>query len=577
MLTPPRVLATAIALAALSACGSGSLPLLPSAGGAAGAEDSRAMASGMSAPYLSVRYSLSKDFKDDLPDEATAYEMERTTSAGAVTKLAKALGVTGKLAETKEEWIVTSGERTVRVTKAGGLPFALDGGEAVSSGYACAEAQSVPPSSPPPDQPAEARSSETKPNESKPADAKPGESVAPVDDPRCAEPTRNPELPPDGAATKIARDALSDAGLDLDGAKVTADGGFDSWNVTVQHRVGDTTTSGLVSTVLVGPKGRILTAYGMLGRPKALGDYPLVTAAKAVDRLNELQNGGGTLRGKPEPADVDDRGPESKPADQPGGVGGGSPSRGGDEPAPDAPTMVPPGLVACDDATASCDPPTPDPPTLPEPATHEIVLTKAEAALTVVGDFRPRGDLHLVPAFSFTAADGGEAQVEAVTDEHLRKQSPEPEPAPPADTGDGDGGGSAGDGGTCSAQMPTPAPDGNQPIVLEVCVDPAKAKVGQEVTFTIKAKDADGSFVDGPCEAPVTPRYGDEGDDEGAARCMACPKATEGKREYETKLKHTYSKPGSYNATFDVHSGSSCDPRPGDSKGTIDIRVEVIN
>jgi len=565
----PRAVATVAALAALTACGSGSLPLLPSAGGAGAAEDSRANASGMSAPFSSVHYTLSKGFKDELPDTATAYELGHTTTAGAVAKLARALGVRGSAAESTGEWTVEAGGRTVRVAKTGGLPFSLDGDKGVSSGYACAEARSVPPDKPiepPADEPARP-----------PADAgaEPA-TVVPGDDARCAEPVPNPELPTEQAATKIARDALSAAGLDLEGAKITADGGSEAWNVTVQHRVGDVVTSGLASSVIVGPKGRIVAAYGMLGSPKALGDYPLVSAAKAVERLNGLHNGSGTegkLRG---PALTDDR---PTAAAENTGVSAG-------QTAPDEPTLGVPAPQECDDPAVSCAPP-PSPAEPPQPTQQQVqeaVLTEGVAALTTVRELTiargsdPAVALLLVPAFSFTIADGGEVQVEAVTDEHLRKPSDSPEPEPlPGDGGkvDPDGGGS--DSGNCAAQMGTPAPGAGQPLELEVCIEPAKAKVGQEVAFTIKAKDADGSFVDGPCETPVEPRYGDEGDDGGTARCMACAAATEGQHSYDTVLKHTYKKAGSYTATFDVHSGSSCDPRPGDSKGSIDIRVEVTN
>lgn len=543
----PRILATFAAVAALSACGSGSLPLLPSAAGGAGAEDSRSSA--MSAmPYFNVHYVLSPEFKDDLPDSAKAYELEGKTDAAAVTKLAKAFGVTGKVVSDDQGWTVDSDGPQMRVTEASGLPFHL-GAQPVPDAYAYACAEPAPPTDPAAND--AANGTTTKDAPAPPPSGR--DTITEPDDARCAAPPRNPDLPTKSAAEKIARDALDAGGLAMTGARFTTNAGYDSWDVTIEREVDGVANNAMTLSVLVGPKGRILSAYGNLGRPVAVGDYPLVSAAKAVDRLNKQQEGGD-------------------------GRGGGDVQMGAPEPAiaSDTPTpaMVAP-VPTCNPAADCVESPI-------EPVTREVTLTKARLTLTPVSSgHEPNSPLYLLPAFSFTDSDGGEVQIEAVTDRYLKsKQQDDPPATTPPDKGTG-GGSPGSPGSTCSATAGgVPASDGktstNAPLEIEACASSTKVKVGQEVTFTVTAKDADASFVEGPCEAPVKATFGDESDGDGAVNCMACAQATEGKHEYTQKLTHTFAKPGTYKVAFDVHSGSTCDPRPGDSRGTVALAVEVV-
>lgn len=96
----------------------------------------------------------------------------------------------------------------------------------------------------------------------------------------------------------------------------------------------------------------------------------------------------------------------------------------------DAPVSAP----AC---TPPVDPPldpAPEPP-LPEPGPLEVVLVDAELALQLLGADDGSPDAYLVPAYRFTAEDGGTVDLPAVADEALAgSATPEPsttDPVPP--------------------------------------------------------------------------------------------------------------------------------------------------
>lgn len=245
-----------------------------------------------------------------------------------------------------------------------------------------------------------------------------------------------------------------------------------------------------------------------------------------------------------------------------------------------------PGTPGCGPAV-DCAPLPPGGGVPPVAQTRELVLTKATVTLNLAGGYGEKPNLTLVPAYQFATEDGGDVVVDAVTDKFRQTEVESTPSTDGAKPGGGSGGGStepgepppAGtDGQSCSVQMAKPAPneDGsaNAPLELEVCGSDGKVKVGDEVTFTVKAKDADGSFTNSSsCDPPVRATFGDE--DGNSVSCAACSGPTKDQHEFADKFSHKYEKPGTYEAVFNVHSGSTCEPRPGDSKGQISLAVEV--
>ncbi|MEO7428800.1 MAG: hypothetical protein ABIY48_05385, partial [Acidimicrobiales bacterium] len=100
------------------------------------------------------------------------------------------------------------------------------------------------------------------------------------------------DLPSKAEARTIALDLLGATGMDLSDAKVTVDGPYEAWYVTVEPKLDGVPVSGWQASVAVGSKGAIMSAGGTLATPERLGSYPLLDTRAAIERLNKLQNGG---------------------------------------------------------------------------------------------------------------------------------------------------------------------------------------------------------------------------------------------------------------------------------------------
>ena len=195
---------------------------------------------------------------------------------------------------------------------------------------------------------------------------------------------------------------------------------------------------------------------------------------------------------------------------------------------------------------------------------HVVTLTGVHLALQQVGEV-------LVPVYAFEVKGGGELTVPAVTDRYLERVRPpdgRPEPAP-ADTGSGACSGSG--AGTTDGEA-------NQPLTVGVCVEPAKAKVGQEVTFTVTVTDPDAEIYEGMCEGPST-RFGDEEMVASTLCGHACgaggraPHVTERKAGEVTRtFKHAYAKAGTYTATF-FYRSDLCSKWSSAGEGTATVVV----
>ena len=330
------------------------------------------------------------------------------------------------------------------------------------------------------------------------------ESVAP--EPRAAvEPVPcevgpAPDLPSEDEARDIALGVVAASGVDVDGARVTADKGYD-WYVTVEP-VFDGIPSGLSSFVEVGSGGEVVSGSGSLGQPEALGEYPLLDTREAIERANAQSGSPAVLEPAPQepgvssdpdpcaapdpalescsggaPASAPD-GPvttvmgDSDPCVAPDGASdgcGGTTGCGGDgcatEPgsagtesckvqpdgreicevvdcasqtavgtaggddgtvtvppceAPPCPTPLPPeGTEAAPEEIECTPPPDPGVEPPPDPQPVEIVLVDAEPSLVLLPANDDSGDGYLVPAYRFTAEDGGTVDLPAVADDAL--------------------------------------------------------------------------------------------------------------------------------------------------------------
>jgi hypothetical protein len=333
------------------------------------------------------------------------------------------------------------------------------------------------------------------------------------------------DLPSEEDARAIALRTLDAAGFDTSG-HVEVFGPGDAWEVMANPKVHGRRVFGAANHLSVGPKGVILRGGGQLLAADAIGDYPLVSTEKGVERLKAQGNGGGF------------------------------PARGGPEPA-----------IAIDS----------DAPIQQQP----VVRTITGVTLGLQPTFGTT-EGYLAPIFLFETDDGGVVPVPAVIDELLEQPGgggqPEPEPLPepgppgqiePAPPSDG---GSTGSSQSCvgAASGSSAGGDPNQPLALEVCASPINPKPGETVTFHLKASDPDAAIDADGCQQPRA-AYGDEQD--GAVSCLALCQKDNPSPESTTLSRtftHAYAKPGTYTAVF---TADSCAPKS--SHGEVKLQINV--
>ncbi len=425
-------------IALIARAGSTRLPLLPVGASTGAQRDSAAMMM----PARPVEYRLGPGLTAPA-DKARAYEF-RPADSTAVTKLRDALGLKGDVKSQSGAWIVADGDRVLRVqndaamswffgeemTRCGtDAPVSSDGsassdalppdyapcmstgvivpdgavssggGSSAGSAGSAGSAESSPPSSPnaePCPMPPCPEGSACIQSCPKPIDAGP--------------PPRPADLPSRAQAESIAREFFTRAGVGEAAIEVTD--AYTAWNVLAHPIVDGLTTSGFEQSVLVGPKGAIVSAQGSLGRPKALGEYPLVGLTPALERLKTGFGGrGGPMpMGAPEPAIASDSGP--------------------------AVTMIAP----APDGSPPPDAVRPDEMPLPDTTPLVVTITSVRLALELVHSFDSAApSAHLIPAFVFGTDQGGTVSVLAVADEYLDTSGgvPYPGATEPGDTDPG--------------------------------------------------------------------------------------------------------------------------------------------
>lgn len=450
------------------------LPRLPiGAAGATAAMERSGAADAMLAPWGGIEYRLGGDLPD-LPRSATAHRIE-AASRDDVVRLAAALGLSGAVRETAEEFVVVDGRKELHVQRLYGSPWwfndmaaqdqatvsanGADGSS--SSGVACGCPEGAECDCPAPD---------VVPCEMPPCpDGSSCAQVCPEPSPRM--PERPADLPSQDEAREIAREVLTELGVDA--GELRVDDGFTSWYVNAPTAVDGMTVEGLMTSVAVGPKGVVMSANGLAGRIVAVGDYPLVTSAEGFERLKSgFPHSGVDCIDctRPLPADATAAEPAADPdapvssddaarcaADGPGCMEPAPPSAGmcaegsgpecNDTPMPcETVSSVPPDEAALKEAEArraaeaeteaqsgggstgsagaatqiaaepGCARPEPYPMPAPEP--QIVTITGAHLGLLAFGEY-------LVPAFVFESGNGS-FPVIAVEQEHLAAVTPDP-------------------------------------------------------------------------------------------------------------------------------------------------------
>lgn len=336
------VLATAVAFAASAASiafvagrdGDGEplekLPVTAGADQEAGAAGGTGRSAGLanedaalSIAPVTIEYRLAGPLPE-LPRTAPAYRLGSTVSRAEVARLAKALGLDGKVVEQPERFLVRSGSRELTVERQPGLPWNLgsscmdtpvssDAGPEVAVKCATASgelnvtvddsavsglARPAPAPAPPGAEPAKAGDPDRPPvallpvPASCPPDAvdclivEPGVAPAPL-------PPRPADLPSRAEAEARAKALFAALGTGLQAFEISD--GFDAWYASVQPTVGGLTV-GWATSVAIGPKGVVQWANGFLATPERIGDYPLVGVQRGFERLQEMSrrwSGGG--------------------------------------------------------------------------------------------------------------------------------------------------------------------------------------------------------------------------------------------------------------------------------------------
>ena len=203
----------------------------------------------------------------DLPDQARAWKLGSSVDAGRVAALAATLGLSGKPKQEATGWTVRDGRRALVVHRLAGVPWSFGlnilggcipragGPYRPDAGIQCLDLD-APVSSPA-------------------GPATPARPLTPGAMPSRAE------------AERVARDLVTRAGLDLDGATIRVVDGFASRTVTIAPAVGGQPASGVAWTVTVGAKATVQHASGWLATPEPADTYPLIGVQEGFERLKK--------------------------------------------------------------------------------------------------------------------------------------------------------------------------------------------------------------------------------------------------------------------------------------------------
>ena len=220
------------------------------------------------------------------------------------------------------------------------------------------------------------------------------------------EPTPPANVPDKAAAEAATKDFLASIGLDASQYSFTTYADQWSASTTAWLQLGGH-RSPIQVNLGFGENGTIQWASGSLAVPQAGAEYPIVSPAEALTRLQDQSGkwfgywGGGVGIAR----------------DAVAGVGVNDAATDAVSPALGAPEVAPmPPDTVCDPA-ADC---VIDPMPTPEPVVVSLNAVRLDLTMVWAAD----GTVWLLPAYTFTSADGGEYTVIAVEDQYV--QTPDP-------------------------------------------------------------------------------------------------------------------------------------------------------
>lgn len=117
----------------------------------------------------------------------------------------------------------------------------------------------------------------------------------------------------------------------------------------------------------------------------------------------------------------------------------------------------------------------------------------------------------------------------------------------------------------------------NRPMKATLCVSSRSPRVGERITFTVRANDPDAEVLPFHACGPSRLLFGDER--RICAGSISCPKKTPAApAERVGRLRdtshHIYTRPGTYNVSLTLQSGAACPHSYGDYT-SIDAKVVV--
>lgn len=413
-----RTLAFAVlAVTALvaGACGSpdGALRALP--GGSGGqAEEAVSLAADASttggggwARYQPTTYVLAEGVR--APKTAPAYELSGSApTKGQVERLATALGLNAKVQTEKRAFLVEDGDVVLEVRRSALGAWSVTNEGAHRLVESCAHAVDlVDPVTP----------------DGGVSSSPEGQEAVRADD--CPAPPPAQGLLSQGEAQDRVRAILQVGGSAAFDYEVTDGDSSDrttSVSVAISYRGHQ--LDELSTWWEFGEKGQIINGMGFFASPESLGDYPLVTAAQAVERLNAQERGDVGIEDSvgvpaPQPRPAGDVATSGSSAGSSGSASAPSePAVGTAEPAPCPPEADCAAEPVCgpeDDCAVG------EPLGEPEPLEpREVAVTSISLAYALVPTGLCEDDaVLLVPQLELETDDIGSVWVEALTDEHL--------------------------------------------------------------------------------------------------------------------------------------------------------------
>jgi hypothetical protein len=201
-----------------------------------------------------------------LTGRARGYRIGDQPPAGAIERLADALGTHGPVESDVGGWVVRQDNRLVRVQRAPGLPWFFSLLQGPCSLVPSDALPSVPPAGP---------------------------TDCPEAEGPPSGPVRPPGFPGQDEALAAGMETLGRAGLGVSRPVVVDQGS--SWHIEAAPLIGDRPTSGLTWTATVGPGRAVAAASGFLAQPQPAETYRLVGTAKGLERARAFA--GGTVTG----------------------------------------------------------------------------------------------------------------------------------------------------------------------------------------------------------------------------------------------------------------------------------------